>query len=78
MTAQPVGIISSAQTLTLLTGICRDWVTIVAGMMSSPARTPPGSPSCSPSPSSPPPGHRSFGTLLAAGYVVFVIIELSH
>jgi hypothetical protein len=30
-----------------------------------------------PRPSSPPPGHRPAGTLLAAGYVVFVIIELS-
>jgi hypothetical protein len=45
-------------------------------MTSSPARTPPGSPSCSPRPSSLP-GHRSAGALLAADYVVFVIIELS-
>jgi len=46
-------------------------------MMSSLARTPPGSPSCLPRPSSPPPGHWPADTLLAAGYVVFVIIELS-
>jgi hypothetical protein len=77
MTARLAGIISSAQTLALLAGICRDGVIIVAGMMSSPARTPPGSPSCLPRPSSPPPGHRPAGTLLAAGCVVFVIIELS-
>jgi hypothetical protein len=77
MTVQLAGIISSAQTLALLAGICRDGVTIVAGMMSSRARTPPGSPSCSPRPSPPPPGHRPAGTLLAAGYGVFVIIELS-
>ncbi len=76
MTARPVGIIGSAQTLALLAGIYRE-VTIVAGMISSPARTPPGSPSCSPRPSSPEPGHRPVGALLAAGYVVFVIIELS-
>jgi hypothetical protein len=77
MTARLAGIISSMQTLALRAGICRDGVTIVAGMMSSPARTPPGSPSCLPRPSPPPPGHRLAGTLLAVGYGVFVIIERS-
>jgi hypothetical protein len=76
MTARLAGIIGSAQTLALLAGICRE-ATIVADMISSPARTPPGSPSCSPRPSSPELGHRPAGALLAAGYVVFVIIELS-
>jgi hypothetical protein len=77
MTARLTGIIGSAQTLALLAGDLHGGHHRRRHDELSPARTPPGSPSCSPRPSSPEPGHRPAGAPLAAGYVVFVIIELS-